>query len=57
MKIPQYSTEYSGLLDETSRDLVDTDTSACGDGTKDGKEAIIKAQRKISGPSGTLVVG
>ena len=64
MKIPQYSTEYSEytrLLDETSFDLVDNDTSASrfkdsdGNGTERGKEAMVETQRKISDPSGLLV--
>ena len=61
MKIPQYSTEYTRLLDETSFDLVDNDTSTSrfkdsdGTGTERGKEAMVETQRKISGPSGLLV--
>ena len=55
MKIPQYSTEYSGLLDETSRDLVDNDTPVYGytggDGTEGGKEVVAKADE--SGASAT----
>ena len=56
MDTPQYITEYSGLLDETSHDLVDNDKAAYflddsdGEAAEDGRETI--AHKQISAPRG-----
>ena len=56
MKIPQYGTEYSGLLEKMIQDLFDNDTPANGlhgadrNGAENDTAAIVKAQKQIPRP-------